>query len=270
MEFERKYIELIQEVLANGQYRVGRNGATYSLFGKTLEIDCLSTGNFPLLLGRKMYYQGVLGELAAFVRRPSSVTDFTDQGCNYWADWAKADGSLVVDYGNKWLDFGGVNQLDLVRATLKTNPADRRMIISAWDPSNLQNLSLPCCHLLYQWYVREGKLDMLWFQRSADTMIGMPSDIILAAAFNIMLANNVNLIPGKVTMVFGDTHIYEEHAEKAAAYIEQFKRRSSSSLNYPSYLVDEPESFPLEEFVSTSLVISGYSPAPPIKFELKA
>ncbi|MDD3302240.1 MAG: thymidylate synthase [Candidatus Gracilibacteria bacterium] len=199
-----------------------RNSKTLSLFGEVLEINCLEEGLFPLLTTRRIYTRGVIGEFAAFLRSPKHLKDFEKYGCNYWKLWAKDDGSINVDYGNKWLDFGGVNQLKELIETLKTNPNDRRMIISAWDPSNLKNLDLPCCHYAYQFYVRNGKLDLLWHQRSADFMVGVPSDIVLAALMVITIAKETNLALGTIKMVFGDTHIYESHIKKAKKQLNNY------------------------------------------------
>ena len=256
---ERDYKALVEHILTNGTDKEGRNGTTRSTFGQALSFN-LKDG-FPLLTGRKMFYKGVLGELAAMLRGPKSLADFEKFGCNYWADWAKEDGSINVDYGNTWIDFNGVNQLEQVLETLKTNPNDRRMIISGWKPNNIANLDLPCCHLLYQWYVSNGELQMMWYQRSADLMIGVPADIILAAAWNIAMASEVGLVPGKVTMIFGDTHIYEEHYEKAEEY-----------LNRPIHPLPKwkTRSLKVSEFVPADIHIYDYIHEEPIKFELKA
>lgn len=211
MQFEHDYIQLIKDIK---QYplRQTRNAQTKSAFGKSLVIDELVYGIFPIIQGRKVFWKGVVGELTAFLKGPKSIADFEAQGCNYWKKWGNEDGSISVDYGNSWLDFGGVNQLQSLVEGLRNDPMGRRHIITGWNPANLGQLSLPCCHYAYQWYVtNEGELEMIWSQRSADLMIGVPSDIVLAAVFNILVAQTVGLQPGKITMNFGDTHIYASH-----------------------------------------------------------
>ncbi len=266
--FEHAYVRLIQKILANGQPREGRNGLTQSVFGETITIDMSDTDKFPLLLGRRMFPKGILGEFAALIRGPHHVEDFEKFGCNYWKQWADENGYLNLDYGNLWTNFAGTNQMAQVIDKLKNNPADRRMIVSGWNPANMEDLSLPCCHLLYQWYASGDYLDMMWYQRSCDTMIGLPSDIVLAAIWNILLANEVGMKPGKITMVFGDTHIYEEHFDLAMVYIERMLFAGKSE--YPDYELLVPVGAKLEDFTPDSIVIKNYDPKEAIKFELKS
>jgi len=268
--FELDYIALIEDILENGERREGRNGTTISVFGRTFTVDMSDTPNeFPLLLGRKMFYRGVFGEFAAFLRGPKNVKDFEDMGCNYWKQWEdNDDGDITVDYGNLWLDFDGVNQLDVLRESLKNNPMDRRMLISGWNPANLSKNSLPCCHLLYQWYVRDGDyLDMVWYQRSVDTMVGLPSDIILAAIWNVLLANECGYKPGKLIFNLGDTHIYEEHLPKIQEY-KQNRHKATRSL--PVYGLGMVPGEKIENFTPDKIQIVDYNPGPVIKFEVKA
>ena len=266
--FEIDYAKIVADILVEGEVRRGRNGETKSTFVQTLQFD-LKDG-FPLLNGRKIFYKGVLGELAAMLRGPKELADFERFNCNYWKQWAEDDGKLNVDYGNSWLNFGGANQLrDLVKG-LRTDPTGRRHIITGWNPANLPTLSLPCCHLLYQWYVRDtGELDMMWYQRSADWMVGVPSDAVLAAAWNIILANEVGYIPGKVTMVFGDAHIYAEHYDGADIYLEQLANNTMGVVS-PKWRLELPLGVPHPLFMPEQLVIHNYCPAPTIKFEVKA
>lgn len=264
MNYELAYMGLVRKILANGELRRGRNGTTLAIFGETLTID-LSTGEFPLLTGRQLFYRGVFGELAAMLRGPKTLKDFEEHGCNYWKQWARPDGSINVDYGNAWLDFNGFNQLEALADSLKNNPHGRRHLVTGWRPDRLDELSLPCCHYAYQWYVREDKyLDMMWHQRSVDTMIGLPSDVIFASAWNIMLANEVGLIPGKITFTLGDTHIYEEHIEQAKEYLTRL------TCELPKYKLEAYTQMPHTRFISEDITISGYTHMPAIKFELKA
>lgn len=220
MGYETDYAEIVREILGEGEERVTRNGNTLALFGVTLDVDI--SWEFPLLRGRKLFYKPVLGELATMFKGPKNIQDFKENGCNYWDAWGTENGSLNLDYGNAWIDFNGVNQLEELVKGIKKDPTGRRHIVTGWRPDRLKELSLPCCHLLYQFYVREGKyIDMIWYQRSADWMVGVPSDVILAAAWLIVLGNEVNLRPGRVKLVFGDTHIYENHIPNALKYLRQ-------------------------------------------------
>ena len=261
--FEIDYKHLVDEVMTLGDLRSTRNGNVKSLFGKTLKFDIQE--GFPILTGRKMFYKGVLGELAAMLRGPSTLKDFEIQGCNYWSKWATKEGKLELDYGNAWLDYNGVNQLQNVIDKLNNDPHDRRMIIDSWRPDRLEELSLPCCHYTYQFYVREGMyLDMVWTQRSADTMIGIPADAIFAAAWIIALGNEVKLIPGEVTMNFGDTHIYEEHVGGVTEYMKE------KIYDLPMATFNKPMGTKLVDFISADLSLKDYKHGPKIEFELKA
>lgn len=224
--YERQYVEIVKAILEQGEKRVTRNGETFAAFGTTLEIDV--SQEFPLLRGRRLFYKPVIGELAAMFRGPKNIEDFKKFGCNYWDEWGDMEGYLKLDYGNAWIDFNGVNQLEqLVNGMIK-DPTGRRHIVSGWRPDRIPELSLPCCHLLYQFYIREGKyIDMIWYQRSADWMIGVPADAILGATWMHVLARElhcktgINYMPGTLKMVFGDTHIYGNHVDQAEQYTRQ-------------------------------------------------
>jgi len=268
--FETTYALLVNKIMNEGERREGRNGGTRSIFGESFTFDMSNSSSFPLLIGRRIFYKGILGELAAMLRGPKSLSDFEKFGCNYWEKWAKPDGSINVDYGNLWIDWNGYNQLDKLINTLATNPMDRRMIISSWKPDTMAELDLPCCHYSYQWYVRGGEfLDMIWTQRSCDTMIGLPSDIVLAATWNILIANQVGLKPGRIKMDLGDTHIYDEHEEGVQRYLDNvFSANYYMSL--PEYDLLAPAGMDCTKFTPGMLGIKGYDPIETIKLELKA
>lgn len=262
-----QYSKLINRILHKGDRRETRAGACYSLFGEAMVID-LSKG-FPLLQGRKMFYKPVFGEMAAMLRGPKHVDDFRKFGCNYWDEWAASDGSMKLDYGNAWIDFNGVNQIAQLVDKLKNNPTDRRMIVSGWRPDHIAELSLPCCHMLYQWYVREGKyLDMIWYQRSVDTMVGLPSNVIQASVWNMLLANECGYIPGTVKMVLGDTHIYANHVAPTLEYLRQLNEVARVQQPQEGFLYNLDKSATVTNFRPDMLEISGYNPMPAIKFEL--
>lgn len=272
---KKQYAPLINKILYKGQKRASRAGDVYSIFGEVIEIDLQESG-FPLLQGRKMFPNGIIGELAAMLRGPKTVADFKKFGCNYWDAWGEEPGScrfngdeakggeLEVDYGNAWIDFNGVNQLEDLVDKLLNKPDDRRMLITGWRPDRLPELSLPCCHLLYQWYVRDGKyLDMIWYQRSVDTMIGLPSDIVLCALWNIILAQQCGYKPGMIKLMLGDTHIYANHIAPTLDYMRQLMHTEptliTSSLDTTATVFN---------FRPDMLILENYNPKPAIKFDL--
>lgn len=266
MKYEIEYRNMLAKALL-ARPRQTRNAITRSYFGDVLEIDTLELEQFPILLGRKMYWPGVVGEMATFLKGPSHVTDFRHNNCNYWDGFADENGDLRIDYGNAWLDFNGVNQLEEVVKSLRSNPYGRRHLISAWRPDKLNQLSLPCCHYSYQWYVNDdNELEMIWNQRSVDLAIGLPSDIILAALFNILMAQTVDLKPGKITMMLGDCHIYESHLEGVAVYMNQLSKKLDT-YSLPSYYLDAKAT--VFNFRPSMFATEGYKPKDPINFKLE-
>lgn len=224
---------------------------------------------FPILQGRKMYPKGILGEFAAMIRRPSCVADFEKWGCNYWGKWADENGKLNLDYGNSWFDFNGVNQVAQLKEKLKNNPTDRRMIITGWKPDGMEDLSLPCCHCFYQFYVRDGKyLDMIWYQRSVDLMIGLPSDIVFAAAWLISLANEFGLSTGIIKFDLGDCHIYSQHLTGALEYIAAVDKNEVRGV--PKYYHSRPIGTDFCDFKPDDIHLNLYGSCKPIKLELIA
>jgi len=261
---DRKFRNLIINALAQ-EPRKTRNAVTRSYFGEHLVVDSLIHNQLPALLGRKLFLKGIIGELAAFLKGPKAVKDFKAQGCNYWDSWGDKAGKLNVDYGNAWLDFEGVNQLKEVVKSLKTHPEGRRHLISGWHPAHLKDLSLPCCHYSYQWYVKDGCLEMIWNQRSVDIMIGLPSDIILAAVWNILMAQTVGLKPGRLNFMLGDCHIYESHLEGVDTYLEQ--ANDTPQMYLPTWELDPKAT--VFNFEPSMFKVLKYAPMPSIKFALE-
>ncbi len=259
-KYEEAYFTLVKKVLEEGYVTQNRNGLTKSLIGETLRFS-LYENDFPILGARKYPMRGVVGEFAAILRGPKCLQDFLDFGCTYWAKWANKDHTINIDYGNAWLDFNGVNQLEWLINEIKTNPTSRRLIVSGWNPANVigNKLNLPCCHYSYQFFVRDDTLNMCWIQRSADLMIGVPADAVLTSLWLIALANEVGLEPGEIVMQFGDTHIYEEHEEKAVdLYRTWFNHRYSNFS--PKYKLLSDPAKPLIEFIPKDIEIVNYDP----------
>lgn len=262
--FELMYSNLVEYVLDKGEVRSTRNGETKSVFATSLRFS-LEDGTFPLLQGRQIFYKGVLGELAAIFRRPTTTADFAEFGCNYWRDWGDSSGNINIDYGNAWFDFNGFDQIAELKRLLKEDPHSRRILINGWRPDNVASLSLPCCHYSYQFYVRDsGHIDMLWTQRSADLMVGVPSDAVFAAAWLIAIAKEFGFKPGVVTMQFGDTHIYAEHYNNAYKYV-----ANTLLIQHPApiYVYTGPDDF--TKFKPEDLEVLFYKPVEILNFKLK-
>jgi len=263
----KEYKELVKQVLAFGEVKEGRNGVTTSLIGTQLKFDA---ANIPLLNSRKIFYKGVVGEFSAFMNNCTKLQDFKDRGCNYWDAWADNKGTLRLDYvtqlHNNLITLKGLQtpQLEALKIGLVNDKFSRRHIINLWVPENLRILSLPCCHYSYQFIVStDNKLNMIWTQRSADVMVGIPSDMILAYLWVQCLSKELGFKPGEVTMNFGDTHIYEEHITGAKQYLEVLEPRliPIATLNDKFTCI--------ESFYPDQLDIIQYDPHPSIKFELK-
>lgn len=251
------YKELVNKVLKQGVMVSRRNSNCFTVPGLSMTYK---VGNaFPILTGRKIYIAGVFGELAAMVRGPKNLNDFKRWGCNYWDSFADKDGNLVVDYGNAWLE--PVNQIEKVLWQLDNDSNSRRIMINGWRPENIDNLTLPCCHFAYQFITTEDELHLVWYQRSADVMIGVPSDMVLANLLLIGFANSCKrkYKPGAVTMMFGDAHIYADHYNNALEYLEK------PTYNLPTYKLTHMD---IATFTPTMLELVGYKHGGTINFKL--
>lgn len=205
MYIDEVYAQLVKEILADGVQRDTRNGETLSVFGASVKFDIAEIG-LPLLSYRKIFTKGIVGEFLGFLQDAKTVEEFEALGCPYWKLWADDNGELELDYPPR-------EQLDILIEGIMKDPNSRRHIINLWNPERLGQLSLPCCHFNYQFYVRDGFLDLIWTQRSLDVAIGLPSDFVLSALYLSEIGRKTGLTPGKVTMNFGDTHIYKEHLQ---------------------------------------------------------
>lgn len=223
--FEADYVNLVSTVITAGDFRSTRAGPTLSMFGTTLQIDCLENGLFPILTQRKIHLQGILGELAAFLRGATDLQTFKDFGCNYWnmnaAEWAPNKG---VDpklqyvgriYGAQWRTWESkLDQLYALVQNLKSDPGSRRHLLTTYNPAELDVACLPPCHLLAQYNVRKDKLDCIVYMRSVDLCVGLPSDVILYATLLLVLCNETGYTPGKLTFMLADTHVYLNHVDQ--------------------------------------------------------
>lgn len=222
-DYEQDYSVLLTHVICAGEKRDTRAGPTRSIFGTILKIDCLEYGWFPVLTQRKLYPQTVWGELAAFLTGTTKLQVFRDFGCNYWdanaVPWFENHGRIPDNYtvgkiyGYQWRHFGGrYDQLRALIQELRTNPKGRRHLLTTYNPAELHEMCLPPCHLLAQFNASNfGKLDCIVTMRSVDLCLGLPNDVILYATLMLLICNEVDLQPGMLTFMMGDTHVYKNH-----------------------------------------------------------
>ncbi len=218
----KQYLDMLRYVLENGVDKMDRTGVgTRSVFGQQMRFD-LSRG-FPLMTTKKMHLKSIIHELLWFIKGDTNVKYLQDNGVRIWNEWADENGDLGPIYGSQWRDWNGegIDQLAQVVDKLKNNPNDRRMIVSAWNVSKISEMRLPPCHMMFQFYVANGKLSCMLYQRSCDMFLGVPFNIASYALLTMMLAQVCNLEPGEFVHTLGDTHIYHNHFEQVK---EQLRR----------------------------------------------
>ena len=218
----KQYLDMLRYVLENGVDKMDRTGVgTRSVFGQQMRFD-LSRG-FPLMTTKKMHLKSIIHELLWFIKGDTNVKYLQDNGVRIWNEWADENGDLGPIYGSQWRDWNGegIDQLAQVVDKLKNNPNDRRMIVSAWNVSKISEMRLPPCHVMFQFYVANGKLSCMLYQRSCDMFLGVPFNIASYALLTMMLAQVCNLEPGEFVHTLGDTHIYHNHFEQVK---EQLRR----------------------------------------------
>lgn len=248
--FEQDYMDLVSQVATKGEHRQSRAGFTVSWFGTMLTIGCLEQGEFPILTQRKMSPQGVFGELAAFLRGAQNLQEFKKFGCNYWdanaANWGY-NPSLPPEqqqvgkiYGYQWRYWNGcIDQMTNLILGLKTEPYSRRHLLTTYNPTDLDDMCLPPCHLLAQFNVRStGQLDCIVTMRSVDLCLGLPSDIMLYATLLLLLCNETGYSPGKLIFMLGDSHVYQNHidtfqvhAQRPMLELPKFKLSSGATVD---------------------------------------
>ena len=218
----KQYLDMLRYVLENGVDKMDRTGVgTRSVFGQQMRFD-LSRG-FPLMTTKKMHLKSIIHELLWFIKGDTNVKYLQDNGVRIWNEWADEHGDLGPIYGSQWRNWNGegIDQLAQVVDKLKNNPNDRRMIVSAWNVSKIPEMHLPPCHMMFQFYVANGKLSCMLYQRSCDMFLGVPFNIASYALLTMMLAQVCNLEPGEFVHTLGDTHIYHNHFEQVK---EQLRR----------------------------------------------
>ena len=251
---EQAYLDLLTDILANGVQRGDRTGTgTLGVFGRQMRFD-LGKG-FPLLTTKKLHRKSIILELLWFLRGDTNVKWLQDQGVSIWDEWAAPDGELGPVYGKQWRSWTApdgrvIDQISNVITALKTNPDSRRHIVSAWNPADVDDMALPPCHCLFQFYVADGKLSCQLYQRSADVFLGVPFNIASYALLTVMMAKVVGLEPGEFVHTLGDAHLYLNHLDQAR---EQLQRQP-----YPFPTLEIADKADLFAFTYDDFKLRGY------------
>lgn len=215
----KQYHDLLSHVLDNGVDRGDRTGTgTRGVFGYQMRFD-LAEG-FPLVTTKKLHLRSIIYELLWFLKGDTNIRYLQENGVTIWDEWADENGDLGPVYGSQWRswptpDGGQIDQIANVIESIKTNPNSRRHIVTAWNPAEVENMALPPCHCLFQFYVSDGKLSCQLYQRSADIFLGVPFNIAAYALLTMMAAQVTGLKPGDFVHTLGDAHLYSNHFEQA-------------------------------------------------------
>lgn len=224
----RTYLNLLEHIIKNGDDRQDRTKTgTKSIFGYQMRFN-LQEG-FPLITTKKIHFKSVIHELLWFLSGDTNISYLQENGVKIWNDWADKDGNLGPIYGHQWRKFGdnrrypceGVDQITKVIQQIKTNPYSRRHIVSAWNPTDVEEMALPPCHVLFQFYVNNGKLSSQLYQRSADVFLGVPFNIASYALLTTMVAQVCKLQPGEFIHTLGDAHLYKNHLDQAKLQLQR-------------------------------------------------
>ncbi|MET4633857.1 thymidylate synthase [Kaistia defluvii] len=258
----RQYLDLMQHVLDHGVRKEDRTGTgTLSVFGYQMRFN-LADG-FPLVTTKKAHLRSILHELLWFVAGDTNIRYLKENGVSIWDEWADENGDLGPVYGAQWRswpapDGSAIDQLANVIEMIRTKPDSRRLIVSAWNPAQVDDMALPPCHSLFQFYVAEGRLSCQLYQRSADIFLGVPFNIASYALLTMMVAQVTGLKPGDFVHTFGDAHLYSNHLEQAKLQLSRTPRAlPTMKLN--------PEVKRIEDFRFEDFELVGYDPEPAIK-----
>jgi thymidylate synthase len=260
-----QYHDLLRLVLEKGRSRADRTGTgTLSVFGAQTRFDLRDEGpGFPLLTTKKLHIKSIIYELLWFLRGDTNIRYLNEHGVTIWDEWADENGGLGRVYGAQWRDWRGgngvrVDQIDNLINQIKSNPQSRRLIVSAWNPAEIENVALPPCHVLFQFYVQDGELSCQLYQRSADLFLGVPFNIASYSLLTMMVAHVVDLRPGDFVHTFGDLHLYNNHLDQAR---EQLSRdcRSLPRIKLNTAVKN------IHDFTFEDFELVGYDPHPSIK-----
>lgn len=261
----KQYLDLLNRILTEGVKKGDRTGTgTISIFGNQMRFN-LDEG-FPLLTTKKLHLKSIIYELLWFLRGDTNLKYLHEHKVSIWDEWADPDGELGHIYGYQWRSWPGYNgefidQISQVVYDIKNNPDSRRLIVSAWNVADLGNMNLPPCHVLFQFYVAEGRLSLQLYQRSADTFLGVPFNIASYSLLLMMMAQVTGLKPGDFIYTTGDTHLYLNHIEQARLQL----TRTPRSLPVMRLNPDVKNIF---DFVYEDFTLENYDPWPHIKADV--
>ena len=258
----QQYLDLMRQVLDRGARKTDRTGTgTLSVFGHQMRFD-LADG-FPLVTTKKLHLKSIIHELIWFLSGDTNIAYLKANGVSIWDDWADEAGDLGPVYGAQWRswptgDGGSIDQIRQVVEQIQRNPDSRRLIVSAWNPAEVDKMALPPCHCLFQFYVADGRLSCQLYQRSADIFLGLPFNIASYGLLTLMMAQVTGLKPGELVLSLGDAHLYANHIEQARLQLER-KPRSLPTMRL------NPEVNSIFDFVYEDFRLEGYEPHPHIK-----
>ncbi len=247
-------------MLEEGVARSDRTGTgTLSIFGAQARFDLREC--FPLLTTKKLHLKSIIYELLWFLRGETNVRYLNEHGVTIWDEWADENGNLGRVYGAQWRDWRGANgirvdQIDKIISEIREKPSSRRLIVSAWNPAEIDEMALPPCHVLFQFYVNDGELSCQLYQRSADLFLGVPFNIASYSLLTMMMAQVCNLAPGDFVHTFGDLHLYQNHLEQAREQLSRECRPLPRIQLNPA--ITRIEDFRFEDFT-----LLDYNPHPP-------
>ncbi len=251
---ERQYLALLADIMTTGVERGDRTGTgTLGVFGRQLRFD-LAQG-FPLLTTKRVHFRSILVELLWFLRGETNVRWLQDRGVTIWDEWADADGELGPVYGRQWRSWTApdgrvIDQIAAVQDSIRRNPESRRHLVSAWNPAEVEDMALPPCHCLFQFFVANGRLSCQLYQRSADVFLGVPFNIASYALLTMMMAQATGLQPGEFVHTLGDAHLYLNHLDQAKLQL------TREPLPFPTVrLAAKGDIFAFEE---ADVILEGY------------
>ena len=258
----KQYLDLLQHILSNGAEKKDRTGVgTISTFGYQMRFD-LAKG-FPLLTTKKLHLKSIIYELLWFLKGDTNIKFLTQNGVNIWNEWANESGELGPVYGKQWRSWSkkngtSIDQIADVVEMIKSNPDSRRLIVSAWNPAEINQMALPPCHCLFQFYAANGKLSCQLYQRSADVFLGVPFNVASYALLTLMIAQVTNSEPGEFIHTFGDVHIYSNH-------LDQVKLQLTRAPRLLPQMQIQSNGKNIFEFNYEDFNLIGYDPHPAIK-----
>ena len=261
----KQYLDLLDRILTEGHKKTDRTGTgTLSVFGNQMRFN-LEDG-FPLLTTKKLHLKSIIYELLWFLRGDTNVRWLQEHGVRIWNEWADENGELGPVYGHQWRSWpdyngGTIDQIQNVIDLIKNHPDSRRMMVSAWNPAEVEQMALPPCHCLFQFYVADDRLSLQLYQRSADTFLGVPFNIASYALLLQMMAQVTGLKPGEFVHTIGDTHLYLNHLEQARLQLTRTPRP------LPTMKIN-PDVKNLFDFKYEDFELEGYNPYDHIKAEV--